>query len=574
MEEFWQYIEDIKSGKTLAGDYVKLAVKRFENDYEKSLNDSNYPFYFDEEKAEKFIKFSECLKLYKDKWANKPLRYEPWQKFILCQIYGWCEKKTGKRRFTKAFIFVARKNGKTVMVSTCLLYDLLTTAGAECYCAATKREQSKIAFDNCKEMVKKNKGLSSRLDIYKSSSRIVYERTASKLEALSSDYDSMDGLNPSCVIVDECSAMKDYNIVKVLQSGMYARPEPLMIEITSGSDDMYSVGRQEYERSAKILQGSIEADDYFCILYTLDKNDDWKDPKNYIKANPNLGVSIQLDALIKARDEAIQNPSLEGEFRTKNLGQFVSPISVWIDYKTWDKCVKNARTYPFPSDEELKKCVCVGAVDLAERLDMTAYTLYFYDPSTKKYYARHRIYFPEEQLQAKMKKDSPMMLKWIEEGYVKMTPGSITNYGMMFKDILDDASKYQIREIAYDPYNSVSLINEIGPYIDLVEVAQNMKNISPMSKDWEGAVVNGDIVDDNPVMKWMVSNCKIKTDLDGNIKPIKDAASNTSSKRIDCVITSLMAHGRIKALLEEGIDTRTAEEIQADMEKLLESIPY
>ena len=568
MKRFWKYIEDVKKGKIITGEYVKLAVKRFEDDLNKSQLDPDYPFYFDEKKAQRFLDFSECLKLYKDKWANTPLRYQPWQVFCMANIYGWCRKDNGLRRFTKAFIYVARKNGKTVMVSTALLYDLLTTKGAECYCAATKREQSKIAFDNCKEMIKKNSGLSKRLSIYRSTSRIVYERTASKLEALSSDYDSMDGLNPSCVVVDECSAMKDYNIVKVLQSGMYARPEPLMLEITSGSDDMYSVGRLEYERSSKVLQGTIEADDYFCILYTLDAKDDWRDPKNYIKANPNLDISVSLDALIKARDEALQQPSLEGEFRTKNLGQFVSPISVWIPYKTWNNCVNNAKKYKFP-ENELNQCICVGAVDLAERYDMTAYTLYFYFPSIKKYFAKHRIYFPDEQIENKMKRDSPMIRKWIEDEYITVTQGSITNYGVMFKDILDDLEKYPIREIAYDPYNAVSLMNEIGPYVDLVEVAQNMKNISPMSKDWEASIINGDIIDDNPVMKWMVSNAKVKTDLDGNIKPIKDSASTSSSKRIDCVITSLMAHGRIKALQEEGIDLRTPDEIRADMEAAL-----
>lgn len=573
MERLWQYVEDVKSGKVVTGEYVKLAVKRFEQDYDRCINDPDYPFYFDEKAAQKFIDFTECLKLYKDKWANKKLKLEPWQCFILGNIYGFKKKSDNCRRFSKAFIFVGRKNGKTVLVSSSLIYDVLTTPGAECYCAATKRDQARIAFDNCKEMVKKNPGLSKRLEIFKSSSRIICENTASKIEALSSDYDSMDGLNPSCVVIDECSAMKNYNIIKVLQSGMYSRPEPLMIEITSGSDDMYSVGRQEYERSSKVLQGTIEADDYFCILYTLDPKDDWKDPKNYIKANPNLGVSVSLEALIKARDEALQQPSLEGEFRTKNLGQFISPISVWIPYKTWNNCVNNAQIYKFPEDE-IRQSICVGAVDLSERYDLTAYTLYFYFPSIRKYFAKHKIYFPEEQLENKMKKDTPMFRKWVEQGYVKMTPGSITNYGVMFEDIKQDVEKYPIREIAYDPYNAVTLINEIGPYVDLVEVAQNMKNISPMAKDWEAAIINREIVDDNPVMRWMVSNAKISSDINGNIKPIKDAASSSSTKRIDCVITSLMCHGRIKALQEEGIDLRTPEEIRADMEAALAAINY
>lgn len=573
MKRLFQYVEDVSSGKIVTGEYVKLAIKRFQKDYKKSLSDKKYPYYFDEEAAQKIVTFTECLKLYKDKWAGQTLKLQPWQVFCLGNIYGWKRKEDGKRRFTKSFLFVGRKNGKTVLVSSSLLWDVLTTPGSESYCVATKRDQAKIAFDNCKEFIKQNEGLSKRLVPYRSSNRIVNELKASRIEALSSDYDSMDGLNPSCVVVDECSAMKNYNIIKVLQSGMYARPEPLILEITSGSDDMYSVGRLEYERSMKVLEGSIEADDFFCILYSIDKNDDWKDPKCYIKANPNLDISIPLEALIKARDEAIQQPSLEGEFRTKNLGQFVSPISVWIPYKTWNNCVQNSSLYPFPEDK-VNQAIIVGAVDLSERYDFTAYTLYFYFPHLKKYFARHKIYIPEEQIDNKTKHDSPMIRKWIEEGYITATPGTIVNYTYMFNDIKSDLDKYNIQEIAFDPYNSTFLITELQDYIDLVEVLQSMKNISPMAKDWEASIINSEIVDDNPVMRWMVSNAKVQSDINGNIKPIKDAASTNSCKRIDAVLTSLMAHGRIKALAEEGVDLRTPEEIRAEMESKLSMIDY
>ena len=402
--------------------------------------------------------------------------------------------------------------------------------------------------------------------------RIVNEANSSFVSALSSQYDTFDGLNPSCVVVDEVSAMKDYNIIKVLQSGQYSRPEPLMLEITSGSDDIYSAGAQEFERSAKILEGSIEDDTYFCILYCLDKDDDWKDSSKYIKANPNLGVSITLEALEHARDEAIQQPSMEGEFRTKNLGCFISPMSVWIPHKTWQNNIKNAADYPFPKDTQ--GLVIIGAIDLSKRLDFTTFTLYFFDPHSNHYWAKHRFYFPESQIEEKLKHDSPMIRKWIEQGYIRPTPGDITDYNAVFADVKTDLKQYSIKEILFDPWNAATLVSEIGPLVDLVEVNQSMKSISPMAKDFEAAIINNQITDINPVVAWMNSNCEAYTDPNGNIKPVK-AGGPKSTKRIDAIVTSVMCLGRIKQLIDSNeIEMRTPEQIRLDMEAALAAIDY
>jgi phage terminase large subunit-like protein len=567
LEKFWAYIKSVNDKTILTNRFVKLAVARFEKDYKESKENKDYPFYFDEEAGDKVMAFLECLKLYKDEWAGKPLVLEGWQAFIIGNIYSWKQKGTNLRRFKKAFIFVARKNGKTALVSGLPLWDVLNTKGGEAYVAATKREQSKIAYENIKEFIKQNTGLSSRLKVYKSSSRIIYDKTSSKIEALSADYGSMDGLNPSCVIFDECSAMKDFGIINVLQSGIGARPEPLLIEITSGGDNMQSVGRLEYERAVRVLEGSIVADDYFAILYCLDDKDDWRNEKNYIKANPNLGVSINLDFLTKARDEAIQQPSQEGEFRVKNLNQWVSPMSAWISSRTWNKC-------EIKKEPVLDNAVVCGAVDLSKKYDFTAYTLYIYVPRDKKYYAKHKFYIPEMQIADKMKTDSAMIRKWIEQGFITATQGEIIDYDTMYDDIKADLEKYRVREIAYDPYNAATLIKEIGPLVDLVEFPQHMKNMSPVAKEWEAAVMNTEVIDSNPVMKWMVSNTAIYKDPNENIKPKKDSTDLSSPKRIDGVITSIMAFGRVKSYVDQGIDDRTAEEIERDMEKLLSSLEY
>lgn len=568
IERCYKYCEEVESGKILTNKWVKLAVKRFRNDLTKSKKKS-YPYYFDEESANRFCQFAELLKQYKDKFAGKPLVLESWQCFIFCNIYGWLYKETKQRRFRKAFVFVARKNGKSTLMSATLLWDLLATSGAEAYAAATKRDQARILYDSVKQMVLQNDILKNKLRIYNSTSRIINERKAGKLEALSADSDTMDGLNPSCVVIDELSAQKNFNTIKILQSGQGSRPSPLLFEITSGSDDLTSAGKQEFDRSCQILQSVFEDDSYFCILYTLDEKDDWKNPDVWIKANPNLGVSVNMDFLKKTCLEAQQQPSLESEFRCKNLGQWLTNSKAWISAKAWNKCIDNAKKYEFNIREPY---FAVVAVDLSKRLDLTAMTLVLFQKG--KYFLEHKLYFPEESLTERIKTENELWRKWVEEGYITAIPGSTINYAYLFKDIETWNKKYTLSEVLFDPYNSCSLINELQENYNLVEVPQNIKNLSPMSKSFEEEVLKGNVVCDHPVMRWAINNATIWQDPNGNIK-VQKIDERKENRRIDCVITSLMGVGRIKALNEAGeIDTRSIAQIKEDTERLLSNIDY
>lgn len=573
MKRLTEYCRWVEKNPTKCNAYVRLAVKRFRADMERS-KDPSFPFRFDRVKAQRFIDFCESLKQYKDRFAGTPLHLEPWQVFIFGNIYGWVYKNTGLRRFRKAFIFVARKNGKSTMMGPVLLWDILTNKGAEAYCAATKRDQAKIVFESVLQMVNQNPGLSRRLKVFPSYSTITSEKTASKIVALSADSKRFDGLNPSCVVVDEVAAMPDYRTIQILQSGTGSRPEPLMFEITSGSDDTNSAGHQEFERSQKILEGSIEDDSYFCILYTLDKGDDWRKESNWIKANPNLGISVNPDTMKKLALEASQNPSLEGEFRIKNLCQFISPVTAWIPFSTWRKAVDNAQTHRL-RDLNPDECCAVGAIDLSMRTDFTSFTVIAYHLPTRLFYAEHHFYIPQEQIQDKCKSDSPMVYKWVEQGLIHGTPGSVVDYNAMFSDVEQAIDKWHLREVLYDPWNAGQLIDHIGPLVDLVEIKQSIQSISPMAKDYEACIIDGKLVDGNPVMRWMVSNCDVYRDANGNIKPVKHGGGKGSNVHIDGVISSLMGIGRLRNLIDGGyIDIRTAEEIEADMATRLAYIEF
>lgn len=573
MQRLQEYVQWVKDNPGKVCKWTRLAVERFEKDLAR-VGSEGFPYVFDENKAQIFIDFTEMLKQYKDKWAGKPLHLEPWQVFVFANVYGWVHKDTRLRRFRKAFLFMGRKNGKSTLVSSVLLFDLLFTPGAESFCASTKRDQSKIVWESVAQMVRQHEDLKDMLQIFKSTTTIVNPATAGKLTALSSESDKFDGLNPSACSIDEVAAMRDYNIIQVLQSGTASRPEPLIFEITSGSDNTNSAGAQEFERSQKILNGVYQDDTFFCIVYTLDPGDKWQNEACWCKANPNLGVSVKLDTLRALCNEAQQNPSLEAEFRIKNLGQFLSPVTAWIPHERWKVCIENERNMPKLEDLPPNECVSIGAVDLSQRVDFTSYDVVTLHIPTATYYIRHHFYIPQEQIQDKCKSDSPLVYKWVQDGLINGTQGAIVDYNVMFTDIERSVDELGVREVLYDPWNAGQLIDRIGPKVDLVEIKQSLQALSPMAKDFEAAVIDGRVVDGNPVMAWMVSNADIYRDPNGNIKPVKHGGKH-SALHIDGVVTSLMALGRLKSLLDGGyIDTRSAEEIEADMTSRLASLDY
>lgn len=569
MHRFDEYVEGISSGRIVANRYIKAVVSRHVADMAKS-KEADYPFTFDRDKAQRFVSFVELCKHYKGEWAGRNLVLEPWQVFVFGMTFGWVKKANRRRRYSKVFVFVARKNGKSTMVSPGLIYDCLTTAGGEAYCVATKKDQAKIIFESVRQMVRQNPIFSKRLTTYTSMNSIINKASAAKIQALSSDANTLDGLNPSFTAVDEVAAMKDMRLINVIESGTGSQPEPLIFEITSGSDNVNSAGAEEFNRGAKILEGYFEDDFFLPILYTLDKDDSWQDSATYIKANPNLGISISMEYLLKMRNQAIQQPQKEAEFRTKNLCQFISPMTSWITAQAWNKCKDNANKYRF----NLEDCDCIAAVDMSHRLDFTSYTIYFYDRVQEVFFAKHHFYIPEGQIEAKCRTDSELVRDWIRKGLITATEGDTINFSVMFADMESDLNEYRYSELLFDPWDSGELRNRMSSQVDLVEIAQTLKMLSPMAKDWEAAILEGKIVDDNPVMGWMVSNCDVYKDPNDNIKPVKHGGKN-SPYHIDGVVTSLMAMGRIQQkLLDGSLDHRTAEEIERDMEAELAMLDY
>ena len=537
---YLKYIDDVSEGRIPVCAKARQAVARHVRDLKKSEK-KTFPYVFDHKKARNAIQFFGQLVHTKGRLAGQRLKPEPWQQFIIASIYGWRRRDDGKRRFRKAYVQVARKNGKSFLASGVALYDLLTEPGAEVVSAATKKDQARIVFEDAKKTVQYSPALRRYIK------PLAHSLTCAdgSMKPLASDSNTLDGLNPSCAIIDEYHAHKTDELLAVIETGMRARSQPLMFIITTAGNDKNVPCYEEYEKVGKLLSGAsgYENDEYFCIVYEIEKGDDWKSERNWIKANPNLGVSVEIDSMRFAFKNALQKSSDEDAFRTKNLNEWLNVSEVWINDRQWAKCRKRF------SEKSLGGLRCWGGIDLSKRIDFTAFTWYF-DIGGGKRYAKHYFFIPEGQIDAKMRQDSYLIRQWIRQGYIFATPGETVDYSFMQRAIMDDAKKYDVQEIAYDRNLSEWLIQDLSGSFTCVEFSQSMAGMSEPSKAWESAIVAGKIIDNNPVMAWMASCATVKPDANGNIKPLKPDANKTS-KRIDGVITSIMANNRLEAALAE-----------------------
>jgi phage terminase large subunit-like protein len=376
------------------------------------------------------------------------------------------------------------------------------------------------------------------------------------MKALSSEYGTHDGLNPQLALADEIAAHKDYGAINVIRSGMKARSEPLMLMITTAgySTAEDNPGYQENQLAKKLLEGIHSDDGYFVQLYELDEDDNWQDETNYIKANPNLGVSIELETLVEERNEAIQKPTYQAELFTKTLNRFLekSVTSQWFSATAIKRT--NQKEIILRPDMPV-----AGAIDLSKRIDFTAYTKCFYDDETDKYILKHIYYIPEDQVEEKMKNDSSMVWNWINEGLIVPTPGSTVDYSFLINDILKDKQELpNYTDIVFDRWSATETVEELKDHFNMIEMDMSTKAMSEPSKDFETLMLDERIVDRNPVAHWMLSNAQVFVDYAGNIK-IRKIDYRSSSIRIDSVITSIMATNHVKNYIVKNMVARATD---------------
>ena len=543
------YCYEVKQEKIKSCVYIKLAIKRFESMLKKAPDGyiANWG------KLTEVINFAESLFIPD---INKNLCLLPWQVFAYAGIYLFTKKENDNAFLTQiAYIEVARKNSKTTSILfPAILYNFLATENAESYFFSGDEKQAKKTFEEITQIVKQSKELNSVCKCWSSS--IVFKN--SRISFFTSGTKKIDSYKNSFAVLDE---YHEYLTDKPLQAslqGMRARKQggQVLIITTAGLNVTLPCYYESMEAKS-MLQGINKNDPaYFALIYTIDKDDDWKDAANLEKANPSIDLITNRKLLEQDLERAIKRPSTQANFLAKTYNIWRNAMgSNWIPPEVWLKQKNKTSDY--------KNKNAVGAIDLSSIRDLTVFTLYWEDKGS--IFAFHKVYIPEETLIERIQKENIGYAQWVESGIVTVTPGATIDYDFLIKDIVSISKECQLSKIAYDPWHAQSLIKdlekELPADVSLIEFKQNLASISEPSKLFEKNILDKKIVDKNPVMAWALSNVVIKADVNGNIKPLK---LNEGAK-IDPVITSIMAH----YLLISGTDEKNKKYTAADLLKAL-----
>lgn len=559
LEELTQHCQQVLDGEIIACQKHKWACQRFLGDIERQ-GTNDFPYIFDEQAALRFLSW---MRLFKHrKGILKGQRIDPHiiQRFIFANIYGWKHKDTGYRRFKKAYWQVGRKNAKSQSLACVASYELMAFgAGAsEVYCAATKKEQARIVWAETEQMLRQCPEL-------KGSFRVAYHRiehpaTGSTMMALSKeDRKSGDGFNPQCAIIDEYHAHNTAEIYDILDSGMGARPEPLLMVITTAGYELnHPCYRIEYEYVSQILNpdSPVTNEEYFVLVNELDKNaegellDDIKDEAVWEKANPILCSYEEGRAYLRGQlRAALDAPEKMRTFLTKNTNVWLDQKEAgYMDMAKWKLCGQEDFDSSMLEGQE-----CIVGADLAAKIDLCSLAFIF--KVDKKYIILGHSFMPEDTLQTKLKTDKVPYDQWVREGWITLTPGAVTDYNFVIQHIKNFEQRYncKVRGLCCDPWNATQFMNDMATdgYVT-VEIRQGVQTLGGPTKDFREQVYMGNVVhDNNPVLTWAISNAVTKMDHNENI--MLDKAKST--ERIDPIAAVLNAHVRAMVMgVEPDID--------------------
>lgn len=536
------------------GKLERLAVARMRRDHAKGGATAR-GYFFDAEAGDRVVEFFEgYLHHHVGEWSGRPFLLELWQKTMLREIFGWMRPgdpdAEGKptppvRRFREAYVEVARKNGKSEKGAGVGLF--LTVAdgehGAQVYSSATKKEQARIVWGTAAKMIEASPELGRFLSVLKSN--ISCAELGSKFEPLAADSKTQDGLNAHGNVIDEVHAHVDRHLIDVLQTSMGSRRQPLTFYITTaGEYNPESIGWIMHERAAKVLEGAIEDDSFFALVFAADEGDDYADPKTWAKANPNLGVSVKESYLRTECEKAKQQPSYLNTFLRYHLNIWTQQRTRWLTLEQWNACDADRTSIEYAQwADSLGGRLAFGGLDMSTKIDITAFLLAVPLEDEDELALICRFWCPQERILERSKKDRVPYDAWARDGWLISTPGDVVDYDQVRDDIVQLCSGFEVREIGFDPWNSTQIATQLGGEgLTMVEVRQGYKSMSEPSKAFEARVVSKALRHGgHPVLRWMVSNVGLRQDTNENIMPDK----STQTGRIDGVVAGIIAMSRL-----------------------------
>lgn len=495
--------------------------------------------HYDKTAADYAVKFIECLCHTKGTWAGKPFELIDWQERIIRDLFGVL-KPNGYRQFNTAYVEIPKKQGKSEIAAA---VALLLCCGdgeerAEVYGCAADRQQASIVFEVAADMVRMCPALAKRVKINASMKRMIFLPTNSFYQVLSAEAYSKHGFNIHGVVFDELHTQPNRKLFDVMTKGSGdARMQPLYFLITTAGTDTHSICYETHQKAKDILEGRKIDPTFYPVIYGAEESDDWTDPAVWKKVNPSLGITVGIDKVKAACESAKQNPAEENSFRQLRLNQWVKQAVRWMPMEKWNAC-------SFKVDEKsLEGKVCYGGLDLSSTIDITAFVLVF-PPGDEddKYNILPYFWIPEDNLDLRVNRDHVPYDLWQKQGYLQTTEGNVVHYGFIESFIEKLGTKYNIREIAFDRWGAVQMVQNLeGMGLTVVPFGQGFKDMSPPTKELMKLTLEQKLAHGgHPVLSWMMDNIFIRTDPAGNIKPDKER----SSEKIDGAVATIMALDR------------------------------
>ncbi|WP_427137227.1 terminase large subunit [Psychrobacillus psychrodurans] len=535
-----EYWNEIESGKVT----VSLKVKATYKELVRIIYDKDSIWEYSSKHANHSIEFIENFcKHSKGKMGGKPFILELWQKAMTAALFGFVHKKTGIRKHKEFILIVARKNGKSAWGSAVALYMLMADGekGPEVVSAATKKDQAKIIWLEAKKMVKKSPALNKR--VRSLVAELITDFNDGSFRPLSSDSNTLDGLNPHCSLIDELHAILDVNLYNVIIDGMSAREQPISIITTTAGTIREGIFDIKYEEAEKIINGYSDPEGYhddrvLALIYELDKREEWTEEDCWQKANPGLGTIKNHDELKRKVQKAKENPLLVKNLLTKDFNIRETSSEAWLTFEQ----INNQETFDI---KELKPRYAIGGADLSSSVDLTAACAMFQLQGDETIYVKHMYWLPEDLLDLRSTEDKIPYNIWRDMGLLKTTPGNTVHHKFVtewFQELQTEYDVY-IPWVGYDGWSAKYWVEDMQKNFgkeSMIPIIQGKKTLSAPMKNL-GAALDAKKInyENNPITKWCLTNTSVEVDKNDNIQPHK---GKNQRRRIDGTAAMLNAY--------------------------------
>ncbi|WP_245705285.1 terminase large subunit [Alteribacillus persepolensis] len=526
------YAEQVASGNIIASKKNILAAKRHLTDLERQgLGD--FPWIFDEEKGHRPIRFIEKF-CKPSKGDFDQLILQPWQHFIIGSLYGWVHKDTGIRRFREGLIFIGRKNGKSTMISGLSNYAIAKDGenGADIYLLANSKQQASIIFEEAKAMVKKSPLLRKHYTPLRY--EIKHPKSFSKIEARASDSEKLDGLNTHLGVFDEIHEFKDYKLINIIKKSRGSRKQPLILYITTAGYQLDGPLVNYYEQGSDVLEGAIQDERTFYYMAELDSEDEFDQPEMWVKANPNMGVSLDLETLKEDWEKDKRVPEERTDFITKQFNIFVNASKMpFIDFETLKRNDKQLEDF-----SHLQGVPAIGGYDLSDTEDFTSACLEFPLIDTGEVFVLSHSWIPRKKVLEGSEK-IPYM-EWAQAGLLTIVDEEYINEERVLEWFRKQRERFFIELITYDPAKAFRLnkaLEEDGFQTEVVR--QGFLTLGPAMDDLKHLFLDGKVIfNKNPLLRWYINNVELVKDRNNNKMPTK----TNRYRKIDGFAAVLNAH--------------------------------